>query len=173
MDIVDQILQKIESLKDPYYENMFYFRDEDDETEIKLGTKLLILGMSIKDYAELDIFNLDDLKLALDMIEDFVKDADEETQGMVEVMFLESLHWWAEDKEWEASKKYGDYLLSCLGPTCRALCKRNDKAWKEFNIKRQQEIDEKYAEMQREYDERKAAEKKEKKNWLFDKIIKK
>jgi hypothetical protein len=150
----------------------FYDDEGNPEIEINLGTKLGALEMSLTPYTESDIFSLDDLKLALDMIEDFVKDADEETQGMVEVMFLESLHWWAEDKEDDIAKKYGDYLMECLGPTCRALCKRNDAFWKEVNTKRQKEIDEKYAEMQRDYDERKAAEKKEKKHWLFDKIIK-
>jgi hypothetical protein len=157
MDIVDQILERIPSLK-PFYEEWMEYLLDDDVTlpsQINLGTKFGNLGIAFKTYADESCFNPNHLKLALDMVEDFVRDADEETQGMVEVRFLEAFWWWATDKEDEASEKYGDYFFECLGPTCLRLVKENKAFWDKLNRERQQEIDEKYAEMQRDYDERK------------------
>jgi hypothetical protein len=158
MDIVDQILKKIKPLYEPYKDDISYYYDEGEwhpELEVHLERKLGCLARALKIYMGSNNFHPQDLKKALDMIENFVREADERTQGMVEIMFLEGLWWWATDKEWEASKKYGDYFFECLGPTCLRLVRENKAFWDKLNRERQKEIDEKYAQMQRDYEERK------------------
>lgn len=168
MDIIDQILEKIKPLQNPYDKYIVYFHDE-NEIEIKIEAKFSALEMALKSCMKSNTFKIDDLKRVLDMIENFVQEADEKTQDMVEIMFLEGLNRWIGDEKQEASKKYGDYLLSFLGPTCRKLCKKNDDSWKEILTKeiltqRQQKIEEKYPQTQPNY----APEHQSKNNYLMN-----
>ena len=160
MDIVDRILEKIPKLIPIYQEVTDDLRDEKGNviTEFELPSKFFHLSFSLDTLMDSPEFDSNYLKVILDMIEDFIKDADEETQGIVEVMFLEGMWWWAEDKESEAAEKYGDYFFECLGPTCRRLCKENKEFWTKLNRERQDEIDKKYAALQRDYDERKKSQ---------------
>jgi hypothetical protein len=154
MNIVDQILQKIPSLK-PFYDDTmkaFYYVPEPDEfdeclmlvgayeppepeptCEINIGTELTCLNRSFNYYVEQNDFQPLHIKLMLDMLENFAQTTTEDELGALEVMFFEDLVCWAEDKEDEYAEKYGDYFLSCIGPKCQELCDRNREFWAELH----------------------------------------
>lgn len=157
MDVVDKILEKIPHLEPYYTEWLEYLEDEEGNlpAHFNLGSKLGTLELSLKTCSRENKLTPADITISLGLLEDYVKNATPEEQGAVEVMFLEGMVWWAEDKESEGAQKYGDYFLSCLGPKCRELCKRNKEFWDKLNRERQKQIDEHYAQLQREYEERK------------------
>lgn len=161
MDIVDKVLSERPELK-PFYDNDikdFYDENGDPELEINLGTKLGVLSRAFTDILDSEPHEISYIKVVLDMLEEFAQKGTEYDLGALEVMFFESLIWWAEDKESEPAEKYGDYFLSCIGPKCRELFQRNKEFWDELNKKLNKEREEEYRQMEEEYKGRKILEK--------------